>query len=591
MGFASTGDLADKEVSFSEIGPGIYAFTAQGDPNTGVVVGDESCLVMDAQATPAMAASVIARVRAVTDKPISHVVLSHYHAVRVLGAAAAQQAATARATAERAATERTAARQAGPSPAHATPTPSAATPSGTAGTWIDDVLDDSNPRRGETPGAADAEVAVSSVETTAAVEADASVEVHAAEAPGAFGDDVLDADVLAVAELDAATPEPPAIAASDDTVWTFDHAAADAPEPALVSGLAYVRAAQTLWPGGAAPAAHLTASLASRLGGSVAVVRHGGGAYVVEMLAGPAALSGRAATLMAAAGHPLHRIPQDGVLSLLGDADARALTYHEDPGAAVGQAVARTLAGPPQARVLLVADLPPDAPALDRDTAALVGHYADVLAGLTTAPPADEPEEPDVLGPDDADALRADADGSAEPDGDAGADAGEDGGEEAGGDAPQDEDAEPNAEAVAQPGQPRGAPPLPPRGVILNAEIDAARRDRRLLVFALVTVADVETVVRGGADGVVRAEAALRQRLTAAPAVRRVEPFGELVFGVFLDAEGPEVVAWAERVSASGVPLLVGAVPASGSGEIVRATAMAALQSAYEKETVCVLAA
>lgn len=87
-GFASTGDMAEKEVSFSEIGPGIYAFTAQGDPNTGVVVGDESCLVMDAQATPAMARGVIERVRAVTDKPIKYVVLSHYHAVRVLGASA-----------------------------------------------------------------------------------------------------------------------------------------------------------------------------------------------------------------------------------------------------------------------------------------------------------------------------------------------------------------------------------------------------------------------------------------------------------------------------------------------------------------------
>ncbi|WP_375461938.1 MBL fold metallo-hydrolase [uncultured Enterovirga sp.] len=86
--FASTGDLAEKTVSFGEIGPGIYAFTAQGDPNTGIVVGDDGCLVMDAQATPAMARQVIERVAAVTDKPIKYVVLSHYHAVRVLGASA-----------------------------------------------------------------------------------------------------------------------------------------------------------------------------------------------------------------------------------------------------------------------------------------------------------------------------------------------------------------------------------------------------------------------------------------------------------------------------------------------------------------------
>ena len=87
-GFASTGDLAEKTITFSEIGPDIYAFTAEGDPNTAVIVGDDSCLVFDAQATPAMANSVIERVRSVTDKPIKYVVLSHYHAVRVLGASA-----------------------------------------------------------------------------------------------------------------------------------------------------------------------------------------------------------------------------------------------------------------------------------------------------------------------------------------------------------------------------------------------------------------------------------------------------------------------------------------------------------------------
>ncbi len=86
--FASQADLADKTVTFSAIGPDLYAYTAQGDPNTGVIVGDDSCMVIDAQATPAMAADVIARVRAVTDKPIKYVLLSHYHAVRVLGASA-----------------------------------------------------------------------------------------------------------------------------------------------------------------------------------------------------------------------------------------------------------------------------------------------------------------------------------------------------------------------------------------------------------------------------------------------------------------------------------------------------------------------
>lgn len=86
--FASTADLGEKTISFGEIAKGVYAYTAEGDPNTGVVVGDEGVLVFDAQATPKMAETVIERVRQVTDKPITHVVLSHYHAVRVLGAPA-----------------------------------------------------------------------------------------------------------------------------------------------------------------------------------------------------------------------------------------------------------------------------------------------------------------------------------------------------------------------------------------------------------------------------------------------------------------------------------------------------------------------
>ncbi len=86
--FASAGDLAEKTISFNEIGPGLYAFTAEGDPNTGVIIGDDSVMVVEAQATPRLARKVIECVRSVTDKPISHLVLTHYHAVRVLGASA-----------------------------------------------------------------------------------------------------------------------------------------------------------------------------------------------------------------------------------------------------------------------------------------------------------------------------------------------------------------------------------------------------------------------------------------------------------------------------------------------------------------------
>jgi glyoxylase-like metal-dependent hydrolase (beta-lactamase superfamily II) len=86
--FASAADLEEKTVSFDRLSEHAYAYTAEGDPNTGVIIGDDAVMVIDTQATPAMAQDVIRRIRQVTDKPIKYVVMSHYHAVRVLGAAA-----------------------------------------------------------------------------------------------------------------------------------------------------------------------------------------------------------------------------------------------------------------------------------------------------------------------------------------------------------------------------------------------------------------------------------------------------------------------------------------------------------------------
>ena len=71
-----------------ELADGVFARLHEGLTNAGIIVGDDGVMVIDTQATPAMAQDVIARVREVTDKPIKYVVLSHYHAVRVLGASA-----------------------------------------------------------------------------------------------------------------------------------------------------------------------------------------------------------------------------------------------------------------------------------------------------------------------------------------------------------------------------------------------------------------------------------------------------------------------------------------------------------------------
>ena len=85
--FASHADVEEKRVSFDKLSDRAYAYTAEGDPNTGIVIGDDAIMVIDTQATPVMAQDVIRRIREVSDKPIKYVVMSHYHAVRVLGAA------------------------------------------------------------------------------------------------------------------------------------------------------------------------------------------------------------------------------------------------------------------------------------------------------------------------------------------------------------------------------------------------------------------------------------------------------------------------------------------------------------------------
>lgn len=86
--FASQADLADKKTTFEQLSPHCWAYTAEGDPNSGVIIGEKFIMVSDATATPAMAQDLIREIRKVSDKPIKYVLLTHYHAVRVLGASA-----------------------------------------------------------------------------------------------------------------------------------------------------------------------------------------------------------------------------------------------------------------------------------------------------------------------------------------------------------------------------------------------------------------------------------------------------------------------------------------------------------------------
>src|SRR4051812_26544873 len=84
--FASQADLAEKKTTFTKLADGAYCLTAEGDPNSGVVIGEDGVMIIDARATPVMAEDLVRHIRTVTDKPIKYVVLTHYHAVRVMGA-------------------------------------------------------------------------------------------------------------------------------------------------------------------------------------------------------------------------------------------------------------------------------------------------------------------------------------------------------------------------------------------------------------------------------------------------------------------------------------------------------------------------
>src|SRR3954468_8764754 len=86
--FASSADLGEKTETLEVLADGVYALTAEGDPNVGAVEGEEFVVAFEARATPVAARDWLTRLREHTDKPVRYLVLSHYHAVRVLGASA-----------------------------------------------------------------------------------------------------------------------------------------------------------------------------------------------------------------------------------------------------------------------------------------------------------------------------------------------------------------------------------------------------------------------------------------------------------------------------------------------------------------------
>ncbi|HZE41771.1 MAG TPA: MBL fold metallo-hydrolase [Stackebrandtia sp.] len=86
--FASSADLTAKKQTLELLADGVYALTAEGDPNVAAIEGEDFLVCFEAMATPHAARKWLEELHHHTDKPVRYLVLSHYHAVRVLGASA-----------------------------------------------------------------------------------------------------------------------------------------------------------------------------------------------------------------------------------------------------------------------------------------------------------------------------------------------------------------------------------------------------------------------------------------------------------------------------------------------------------------------
>ncbi|WP_237153499.1 quinoprotein relay system zinc metallohydrolase 2 [Oryzibacter oryziterrae] len=85
-------------LTITEIAPGVFAHQGQVEPmtlgnrgniaNIGFIVGDKSVAVVDTGGSVAEAQDLLETIRSTTDKPISHVILTHMHPDHIFGSAA-----------------------------------------------------------------------------------------------------------------------------------------------------------------------------------------------------------------------------------------------------------------------------------------------------------------------------------------------------------------------------------------------------------------------------------------------------------------------------------------------------------------------
>ena len=157
-----------------------------------------------------------------------------------------------------------------------------------------------------------------------------------------------------------------------------------------------------------------------------------------------------------------------------------------------------------------------------------------------------------------------------------------------------DETEPPRVEAAAETAAAR------PRREIIAEEMEHAQAHDRSLAFALVYLNRAEALADAGEEAVADAEAALERRLRSETPEGRVERFGELTYGVFLETDAAQAEAWAARVQdqlAQEAGALEGGVAIGmallgerhHSPDALRSDATKALQAAYQTGTSTIL--
>ncbi|MCH7640153.1 MAG: hypothetical protein IH855_11945, partial [Bacteroidetes bacterium] len=303
----------------------------------------------------------------------------------------------------------------------------------------------------------------------------------------------------------------------------------------------------------------------------------------------------------------LNLVQDDASISILEPDVFNALRYHANPMISVGHAVAIAVHGPGE-RVLLVADVEPGADAFSRQCLDRFGDYADLLAKLlpkadtekvtpdvrTEADPGHTPAtlEEAVVGTladytgDASDVISTSVETvsaaeSVEPEHNFVFDV------QAAAEEPKPDIKMPTFDPPdGRNGSPR------PRNEIIAEEMAAARQVQEPLALALVVPRDAVEVAARGSRAIAEAEEKLLARLRGVAGSSRVEPFGELVVGVFSKAGPAFVEAWVERVEHSGPAVQIGVALLRArhrTPEAFRADAETALREAYERKEDCVI--